>query len=61
MANDYDMMKDIDELQADKETEQQGYDLNDLYFYKYIEPNNKKLEQLKKLYVKKYGWLDNYV
>ena len=61
MANDYDMMRDIDELQADKETEQQGYDLNDLYFYKYIEPNNKKLEQLKKLYVKKYGGLDNYV
>jgi hypothetical protein len=61
MANDIDMMKDIDILQAKKETRQQGYDLNDLYFYKYIEPNKKKLEQLKALYIKQYGSLDNYV
>ena len=61
MANDTDMMKDIDELQGNKETKQQGQDLNDLYFYKFIEPNLKKLEKLKKLYIKQYGFLDNYV
>jgi hypothetical protein len=61
MANDYDMMKDIDELELNQETQQQGYDLNDLYFYKYVEPNPEKLEELKKLYIKKYGFLDNYV
>ena len=61
MANDIDMMKDIDELQSRVKTKQQGYDLNDLYFYKYIELNENKLEQLKKLYIKKYGSLDNYV
>jgi hypothetical protein len=61
MANDFDMMKDIDLLQRHKETKQQGYDLNDLYFYKYIEPNPRKLAKLKKLYIKMYGFLDNYV
>ena len=61
MANDYNMMNDIDDLQANKKTRQQGYDLNDLYFYRYIEPNPKKLEKLKKLYKKMYGFLDNYV
>lgn len=61
MANDIDMMKDIDLLQSRKETKQQGYDLNDLYFYKYIEFNPKKLEKLKKLYIENYKFLDNYV
>lgn len=61
MANDSDMMKDIDALLDNKATRQQGYDLNDLYFFKYIEPNKKMLEKCKKLYIKKYGVLDNYV
>jgi hypothetical protein len=61
MANDIDMMRDIDELQSKNRTKQQGYDLNDLYFYKYIEPNKEKLEYLKKLYTKQYKFLDNYV
>jgi hypothetical protein len=61
MANDIDMLRDIDELETNKHTKQQGYDLNKLYFYKYIEPNKKKLEQFKKLYIKKYKFLDNYV
>jgi len=63
MANDIDMMKDIDELLQENNTKeqiQQGYDLNDLYFWKYIEPNKRKLEQAKELYIKKYGWIDNY-
>lgn len=61
MANDMDMMRDIDTLQARKKTRQQGYDLNDLYFYAYIEPNPRKLKRLKALYIKQYGSLDNYV
>ena len=61
MANDIDMMKDIDVLQKHKKTKQQGYDLNDLYFYKFIQPNKRKLERLKKLYIEQYGFLDNYI
>jgi len=61
MANDIDMVEDIDLLQRHEETLQQGYDLNDLYFYRYVEYNPKKLEHLKKLYKEKYGFLDNYV
>ena len=63
MANDRDMMNDIDDLLQShkKEKLQQGYDLNDLYFYRYIDFDPKKLEELKKLYIKKYGVLDNYV
>lgn len=64
MANDMDMMKDIDSLlQSNNSAKeiQQGYDLNDLYFFRYIEPNQRKLEKLKKLYIKQYGFLDNYV
>ena len=64
MANDKNMMEDIDELLQEDNTEQkiqQGYDLNDLYFYRFIDPDPKKLEKLKKLYIKQYGFLDNYV
>ena len=61
MANDMDMLKDITELETDKKTLQQAWDLADLYTYKHIEPNPKKLEYLKKLYKEKYGFLDNYV
>lgn len=61
MANDMDMMRDIDVLQARKKTKQQGYDLNDLYFYKYIDPRPRLLKKLKALYIKMYGFLDNYV
>jgi hypothetical protein len=61
MANDIDMMKDINKLQSRKRTRQQGYDLNDLYFYKYIAPNSRELNRLKKLYITQYGFLDNYI
>jgi len=61
MANDMDMIRDIEELESNPETKQQSYDLSDLYFYRYIEPNPKKLEQLKAQFIKKYGDLDNYV
>jgi hypothetical protein len=61
MANDIDMMKDIDELLSKKKTKQQGYDLNDLYFYKYIDSRPRLLKKLKELYIKNYGQLDNYV
>jgi len=61
VANDIDMIKDIDELQANPKTRQEGYDLNDLYFYRFIEPDPVKLEHLKELYIQKYGFLDNYV
>ena len=61
MANDKNMMEDVNLLQRHEETLQQGYDLNDLYFYRFIDPSPKKLEELKKLYIKKYGFLDNYV
>lgn len=61
MANDIDMMKDINELQGNKKTKQQGDDLYDLYFFRYIEPNRRNLEKAKKLYIQKYGFLDNYI
>jgi len=61
MANDLNMRQDIDEFQSNQDTAQQGDLLADLYFHRYIEPNSKKLEKLKKLYIKKYGFLDNYV
>jgi hypothetical protein len=61
MANDIDMMKDINKLQSKKKTKQQGYDLNDLYFFKYIEPRPKLLKKYKALYIKRYGHLDNYI
>jgi hypothetical protein len=61
MANDIDMLNDIDELEGKKETKQQGNSLNKLYFYKFIEPNLNKLEKLKQQYIKKYGFVDNYV
>lgn len=61
MANDWNLTLDIMELQRNKKTRNQGVDLSELYFCKYVENNPKKLEKLKKLYVKKYGFLDNYV
>ena len=61
MANDMDMMRDIDELQSKKKTKQQGYDLNDLYYYKYIVYRPSLLKKYKALYIKQYGFLDNYV
>lgn len=61
MANDMDMLKDIEELSNNPKTMQQGEDLNMLYFYRYIEPNKTKLDKLKKAYIKKYGSLDNYI
>lgn len=62
MANDFDMLKDIILLQNQaKKINRQARKLDLMYFYKYIEPNPKKLEQLKKLYIKQYGSLDNYV
>lgn len=54
------MLKDIEELRKEKYY-CQVIDLTNLYFYKYIEPNIKKLEQYKKIYIKKYKFLDNYV
>ena len=66
MANNIDMMRDIDDLLRHGNTQkeiQQGYDLNDLYYFRYMvtKPNFKKIERLKKLYKEKYGFLDNYV
>ena len=61
MANDMDMQKDITDLEKNSRTKKQAEDLGLLYFYRYIEPDTKELERLKKLYVKKYGHLDNYV
>ena len=34
MANDMDMIRDIEELESNPETKQQSYDLSDLYFYR---------------------------
>jgi len=33
------MMMEIDRLQKNEKTYQQGLDLNDIYFYTYMEPN----------------------
>ena len=61
MANDRDMWMDVEDLHAELTTYQQGQDLSTLYFYKYISPNVNKLAHLKRVYVEKYGFLDNYV
>jgi len=61
MANDFDMLKDFTELEKNEATQQQAADLHELYFNKYVDYNPSELERLKILYIKKYGFLDNYV
>lgn len=63
MANDNDMLKDIEDLLKENNTKKekrQGFALNNIYFYRYVEYNEKKLKKAKDSYIKKYGRLDNY-
>jgi len=65
MANDMDMLRDIEELKEMKRFKHARV-LEDLFSYKYglgesIYKTEKEFEEAKRDYEKKYGSLDNYV
>ena len=60
MANDSDMLRDIEHLRLEGKKKQANA-LSVLYYNRYIDYNDVKLEKLKVEYENKYNALDNYV
>lgn len=60
MANDMDMLHDIRTLKRNKRTQQEGRDLDRVYFYKYVQPSPRRLTGAIAYYEGKYGSMGNY-
>ncbi len=63
MANDTNMITDVGELRQEGRVEQADA-LEELYHYKYglgDTISERAFEKMKQDYIRKYGWVDNYV
>lgn len=59
MANDIDMWKDIEEMEKDGES-RKLWNLMDCYIFRYQEGNNKKAEEMKQIFIERYGYWGNW-
>jgi hypothetical protein len=62
MANDTNMITDVEILRQEGKIEQAD-ELEELYHYRYgfEDISERNFEKLKQNYIRKYGWVDNYI